>query len=98
MRVIIIQMLNNLILKKVSWNSIVLLLLLLNLLHKDLWQMTAYLIEILREHQMNSKVKSTYLLQLFIHMDPLHFQYLKIKKVILPSGIVEESIFRFAFQ
>lgn len=81
MSAITIQILNHLALKKkkkrqVSWNSTALLLLLLNLLPKDMGKLTASLIEILRAHQVNIKVKSTHLIPLLICMDPLHFQYL----------------------
>lgn len=81
MSAITIQILNNLALKKVSWNSTALLLLLLNLLPKDMGKIFASLIEILRAHQVIDKVKSIYLIQLLICMDPLHFQYLKIMRL-----------------
>lgn len=81
MSAITIPILNNLALKKVSWNSTALLLLLLNLLPKDMGKIFASLIEILRAHQVINKVKSIYLIQLLICMDPLHFQCLKIMRL-----------------
>ena len=77
MSAIIIQIVNNLTFKKVSWNSTALLLLLLHLLPEDVGKISASLIETLRTHQVNSKVKSIYLIELLVCVDPLHFQYLK---------------------
>lgn len=90
MSAIIIQIVNNLTFKKVSWNSIALLLLLLNLLPEDVVKISASLIEILKAHQkvlnkvlytLLSIVKSLYLMELLICVDPLHFQYLKIMRL-----------------
>lgn len=55
MSAITTQTLNNLALKQVSDNSTALLLLLLNILPKDLGEIPASLIEILRAHKVTIK-------------------------------------------
>ena len=79
------------------WNSVAWLLLLLNLLPKDMGKISASLMEILRAHQVNIQVKHIYLIQFLVCMDPLHFQYLKMMRLSYLPEVLEDSIFRVVF-
>lgn len=91
------QIRSNVALKSLlSGSSTALLLLLLNLLPKDMGKTSASLIEILGARQVNIKVKRIYLIQLLVWVDPLHFQYLKMMRLSYSEDL-EDSIFRTVF-